>query len=242
MNKRDLHSIEALNGQIRDVEVFLYATRCSNLQRRALASLRDLHSEIHALKADAILDKDESGANMLLGFECVVGVLEAELEMWLHLKEGDPDKAWDSLIRAQRLCVAAARAHSGFSHLPQKHQRLLELEHLVFPPQVFVSSGLIVRRQDCSICGQEYEDCDHLLGMPYMGQFCRLVIHEAEVNHVAMVEQPADKSCRVTQFDVEGGTRNRMTWRISPKSTKGEEEPEGQIRGRATLLRTTGST
>ena len=242
MNERTLGSIESINQQISDAEVFLYATRCSSLQRKALASLCDLRSEIHDLKEDAILDKDEDCANMFLGFECVVGVLEAELEMWLCLKEEEPDKAWECLIRAQRLCVVAARAHDGFSHLPQKHQRLLELEQLVFPPQVFMSSGLIIGRPDCSICGQKYEDCTHLRGMPYMGQFCRLVIREPELNHVAIVEQPADKSCRVTEFDVEGGTRNRMTWRISPKCTDSAEQSEGQVRGRAILLSTTEST
>jgi hypothetical protein len=36
------------------------------------------------------------------------------------------------------------------------------------------------------------------------------------VDHVAIVDNPANKICRVLRFSTEGGYRNRMTWRVEP--------------------------
>lgn len=106
---------------------------------------------------------------------------------------------------------------SGFAHLSEHNKKLEAIEELVFPPQVFISSGMIVGKQECSICGAEYGDCNHLVGKPYMGRFCYIIAKDLSLDHVSIVEHPADKRCRVQHFDVEGGTRNRMTWKIEPK-------------------------
>ncbi|MDD3381663.1 MAG: hypothetical protein PHD68_10735, partial [Rugosibacter sp.] len=67
---------------------------------------------------------------------------------------------------------------------------------------------------ECSICGGDYDDCDHLIGRPYMGRFCYIIARDISLDHVAIVKEPADKRCRVERFNVDGGVRNRMTWRI----------------------------
>ena len=137
--------------------------------------------------------------------------------MWLLLKEGKPDAAWGELITAQMASVDAVRAHPGVAHLSEHNKRLEAIEELVFPPQVFISSGMIAGKQECSICGAEYGDCDHLVGKPYMGRFCYTIPKDLSLDHVAIVEHPADKRCRVKYYDSEGGRRNRMTWKIEPK-------------------------
>lgn len=237
MNKQDTDFIQEFNEIIKEAEVFRYITRSSELQRETTTSLGDLLARILQLKALAIEEQNEELANILLGYTCVVNVLVAEIEMCLLLKQDDPDKAWDQLIRAQKLCVAAARAHEGFDHLVAHHQRLELMEQLLFPQQVFLSAGLLIGWQECSICGSDYEDCDHLAGMPYMGEFCRIVARDAEPDHVAIVERPADKGCRVTEFNVEGGVRNRMTWRIQPKEVMHDATDDEQLTVGATILR-----
>ena len=47
-----------------------------------------------------------------------------------------------------------------------------------------------------------------------MGEFCYIIARDIELDHVSIVESPADKRCRVERFSVEGGTRNRMTWKF----------------------------
>ncbi len=238
MNDDKRTFVEDFNASIKEAENFLTIARCSELQRKAIASLDELRVKVRALKIGAIAERDEYLANLLLGYQCVVEALAAEIEMWILLKEENPDAAWDKLVEAQMSSLAACRAHPGFSHVGHHYQRLETIETLVFPPQIFVSSGMLVKRQECSICGIEYEDCGHLIGMPYMGEFCSVVAREIELDHVAIVENPADKACRIREFDVVGGVRNRMTWRVEEKDTVEEMRPVEQLRAQAILLRT----
>lgn len=220
MNENIQSLVEELNAVIREAETLKRITRCSELQRNAIKSLNDLRSEISSLKSEAIEEKQENLANMFLGYECACGTLIAELEMWILLKQEDPDSAWDKLVIAQEAAIGAVRAHPGFSHLGQHYERLEAIEELVFPPQVFMSSGMLVEHLECSICNKEYESCEHLVGKPYMGEFCQLILRDIKLNHVAIVDHPADKRCRITTAHVEGGVRNTMTWRIEPKNSK----------------------
>jgi hypothetical protein len=154
--------IDDFNGIIKECEDFCCITRHTTLQREARERLLRLSRRCMELKGEAIAAEDENFANLLLGFQCVCSALEAELSMWILLKEETPNKAWDELIRAQMSTANAARAHRGFSHLKGHGHRLQQIEELVFPPQVFVSAGLVVGYQECSICGGEYGNCEHI--------------------------------------------------------------------------------
>ena len=228
--------VEDFNAIIKDAERFLSIARCKELQRDAIASLENLRPRLIQLKQRAIAERDENTANMLLGYECAFCVIVSELEMWILLKEENPDAAWDKLVSAQMSCVDAIRAHDGFSHLVYQYNRLVTIEKVVFPPQVFVSSGMIVSRQECSICGLEYEDCNHLIGKPYMGKFCNIIAQDIRLDHAAIVESPSDKRCRIRVFEVDSGVRNRMTWRVEERDTFSEERSEGDTRAEATIF------
>jgi len=145
--------IKLFNKEVEEIEVHLSITRDSELQRDAIKKTESLKSEASTEKAKAIEDKEEEYANQLLGCECVADMLIAELEMWIFLKSEKPNRAWDRLIDAQDSARRAARAHDSCRHLEQQSERLLSIEKIVFPPQVFISSGLIVYEQECSICG-----------------------------------------------------------------------------------------
>ena len=207
--------INRFNERVKDIRPFLFITRDAEFQQTAIDSLAQFAVEVADQKAHAIKSNDEEYANALLGCQCIIGGLQAELKMWILLKQEKPDKAWDQLIAAQRACMAAARAHEGFGGASnQMWRRLNGIEHFIFPPQTFMSSGLIIEELHCSICEEDYEDCSHIRGLPYMGQFCRVVITKAKVDHVSLVDSPKDKSCRVLLVEVEGGMRNQMTWLI----------------------------
>jgi hypothetical protein len=212
--------IAHFNASVENKANLTYIVRDSDLQRDALAELSMLAKEAEGWKRRAISEQDEDYANLFLGCECVIEALKAELTMWLQLKEGKPDDAWNSLVVAQMATRDAVRAHKGFSYLEGRAIRLVNIERVVFPEQVYFSAGLIVEHQECSICGAEYEDCNHLVGMPYMGEFCRCILRAFKADHVAMVKDPANKQCRVVSFNAEGGKRNRMTWRVEPTLIK----------------------
>ena len=231
--------IEKLNNIVNGNLTFLHITRCSELQIAARETLTKFRQKILEMKSEAAKKQNEELANILLGYRCVVDALLGEIEMWLLLKREEPDEAWDKLVDAQKWSTAAARAHEGFSHLVHHHRRLEMIEELLFPPQVFVSAGMRIKHQECSICGREYEDCEHLKGMPYMGEFCNVIISDVELDHVGIVESPADKSCRITEFQVNDGVRNRMTWRVEAKETPGDAAGKGELgfHVTATILR-----
>jgi hypothetical protein len=212
--------IERFNASVEGKGNLSFIVRDSDLQRNALAELSALAAEVEGWKMRAISEQDENHANLFLGCECVIEALQAELNMWLQIKEGKPDDAWNSLVTAQMATRDAIRANSGYSHLEARAVRLANIERIVFPEQVFFSAGLVVGRQRCSICDAEYEDCPHLVGTPYMGAFCRCILEDVQGNHVAMVKAPANKQCRVVYFNAEGGKRNRMTWRVELACTR----------------------
>lgn len=226
MNYSDSPFVKEFNELVEECEVFICITRDSELQKGACNKLQNELVRISTEKRLAIARDDEDYANLLLSCECVASALMAEIKMWLLLKEGHPDEAWDALVAAQDGMSGAMRAHQGFDHLDQHIERLHAIEHLVFPPQVFLSSGTIVSQQICSICGKEYEDCAHVKGRPYMGRFCTVTLIPSKVDHIAIVDNPASKICRVLKFSTEGGYRNRMTWRIEPGENR-ERTAEG---------------
>lgn len=223
MNDTPSPQIEDFNRIVSEVEVLLFITRDAELQRDAIAQLSSLAAQVTAWKEQALREGRERDANIFLGCSCVIRSLQAELNMWLSLKDAQPDAAWEHLIESQAAAADAVRADPGFRHVESRAKKLDAIERCIFPPQRFVSAGLIVRNQECSICGMEYEDCPHLVGMPYWGEFCRIRLLNAQPDHVALVDDPANKLCRITHFQVEGGRRNRMTWGIEPDDTKPSE-------------------
>lgn len=223
MNNTTSSFISGFNKTVENCAVFLCITRDSQLQKTAIIQLLQLLKDLSDEKDKAKASGDEDYANLLLGCECIANGQIAEIKMWLLLKEDKPDEAWDALITAQDSFLAATRAHNGFTGLEGHIRRLAEIECLVFPPQVFLSSGMIVESQICSICADEYDDCGHVKGRPYMGEFCTVRLIPSKIDHVSIVKEPANKRCRVTSFSDEGGDRNRMTWVVKPKENANKE-------------------
>ncbi len=86
---------------------------------------------------------------------------------------------------------------------------------------MFNSPGMLIRTAECSICGKDYEDCLHVKGRPYMGQFCARVIKDVEFTEVSFVDDPADKRCYITSYSDDGGT----TWTDAMTMRKIERPP-----------------
>ena len=198
----------------KECQALLFITRDTASQREACVKLSDAIGNLRNVKHQVVSEAAEDFANLLLGFEFVAGCLQAELEMWMLLKEGNPDKAWDKLIVAQSSAANAVKAHGNLEDLEGHNERLHTIEELIFPPQVFISMGGVVHNPACSICGSNYEDCDHLIGKPYWGELCCAILKDFQPDHVSFVDHPANKHCRVTHFSDEGGKRNKMTWVI----------------------------
>ena len=74
---------------------------------------------------------------------------------------------------------------------------------------------MIVKDAECSICGKEYGECDHIKGRAYMGEQCYRIIKEADLLEASTVEKPANKLCRIISYTGNDGVkRDVLTWRV----------------------------
>jgi hypothetical protein len=81
--------------------------------------------------------------------------------------------------------------------------------------QTFLSPGFIVGSQICSICGQEYDDCDHIKGRLYKRKFCVTELRDLQALEVSFVDDPANKRHRVIAFTEDGVTKDSLTLRTT---------------------------
>src|SRR5712692_4281618 len=174
-------------------------------------------------KSVPIREEDETSANILLSMELVLTTVRHQLQLWIELKTGAAESAWDNLVDAQQACDAAigVRRQVTSNAQAQGLENLLSalrlIEQLVFPPQVFLSIGASVRSRKCSVCNGEYDQCGHIRGRAYMGKLCHTILHELDIQEVSIVPYPANKRARVTQFADGDKWRNRMTWRLDER-------------------------
>jgi hypothetical protein len=210
-----LAQYEAVTHQ---AQAMTFLPRASDLQEAAVKEIDSFLETLAGRKAAYVEVADEDRANFALGIELTLRALQAELGMWLRLKQEDPDGAWDHLVTAQQSLEAAIAVRQQLeidvSGLVNLSRKLLFIECWVFPPQMFFSTSGIAPRRACSICGADYDGCDHVRGRAYMGQVCRTIVQQGAPAEVTIVPVPDDKHCRITHFNDQGKTRNAMTWRL----------------------------
>jgi hypothetical protein len=228
--------IDHFNEGILEAEHFCSLTRSSKLQLERCLALDLLLYNATQIKHGAVRRGEDDNANLFLGFECAIGAIRSELMMWILLKREMPNEAWDRLVAAQMGCLDAVRAHIGFESCEQRLRTLEQFESQIFPSQVFTSAGFVSDRLDCSICGERYSKCEHLRGKPYMGHFCEVIHRNPRGDHVAMVNVPADKRCRVVSFKTKEGHRDRLSWEITPYKEGELFEEDGPLEAQMIFL------
>lgn len=209
---------------ITDCERYCYATRAKELQIEAIKRLEIVKGKAYALKIEMIAQSDNDSANQLLSLEEIIQGLIHELKMWVAIKGHDYDTAWSELVDAQGALRTAMQAHSIASHLLPHIEGLYSIEHLLFPPQTFFSPSMIIKKSTCSICDHEYGTCEHVVCKSYMGKMCTRRFDEAEIASISIVDNPANKHCRVKAITEGNSTRDFLTWRIMP-----EKKPEAKM-------------
>jgi len=221
MNQEEIDNfLTVFNTKILEAKKFCYFVRGVEFQKDALDDLDKFCCEVINLQAQVINAEDEENANTLLACILVLKAICFELKMWIALKEENPNLAWDSLINAQSRMTAAIKAHKIATQCEFFLNNLHTLEYFLFPPQIFNSAGYIIHKSECSICKADYEQCEHIMGKPYMGKLCSRKITDWEPLELSIVENPADKRCRVNSFNEGELNRDIMTWRLIEKETK----------------------
>jgi hypothetical protein len=204
----------------REMQTLAFIPRDTELQEDTAKRARQLIAFLGEEKEVAIGADDETWANELLLMEYAATAVVEQIDMCVALKRETPELAWDHLVRAQSACRAAIGVRRQVNSGPEPSalvhllEYLIQVEATVFPPQSFMSIGGTAHGQECSICGQEYDECRHVKGRAYMGRMCYTILHDVTVEEVSLVDIPANKHSRVTHFAEAGGRRNKMTWRL----------------------------
>lgn len=194
--------------------IYLFLTRDKKVFEEQLSLLTNLKSEIIETKSEFISQQNENEANKWLSIENICLSIIEGLNLFVKLKENDPDAAWNNLIAAQN--------HSHWSNNEYQLSGTIQrdcishfnnIELVLFPPQSFMSISMVSEKSECSICHKEFSECDHIRGEAYMGKACTEIATKIrDMHHVALVDHPDDKRCRVTHYgDKDPPTINKMT-------------------------------
>jgi len=203
---------------------FLFITRGKEFQEEVIIQLESLLNKIRTAKTQAIEDKAEQRANLLLLYECITEALLEFARMWVEIKNDEMDRAWDSLVNAQ-MALRGAILLRDDHQLRRFNERLHLIESVVFPSPMFFSIGYTTDSIECSICGQEYGECGHIKGRAYLGHICACIVRKWTLNEFSVVDDPANKHCRALSLSEGGLMRNFMTWRPVADNGDGEIVP-----------------
>jgi hypothetical protein len=197
------------------------------LQKEQIQLLTTFIEKLNTLKDSNKNRFSEPELNLILFIIFNIEAVKHELEMLVQLKENKIDMAWASLVRAQtKISVAIANHPFDQKHLQGYLSRLESYEKLLFPKMVFASVGYLIKKTRCAICGLEYEECDHMKGKFYNGELCIREIHEAELEEGSIVENPANKMCRMISTTIDGKEVDALTLKAKDATGKAYTKSE----------------
>ena len=118
--------------------------------------------------------------------------------LWKLISAGRYSDSWGVLQDAND-ALRFMRRSSGLT-LGSIVDQLAALESL-YPYKIFASAGWVVEKYECSICGNDIDsfECSHRKGELYRGKRAYAIVRNVlHMDHIALVEHPADKRCVIT--------------------------------------------
>lgn len=204
-----------LKEMITEFSRFVFIVRGTEIQEKVVEEISGLLNQIKEEKESQCQKNNELIANTLLSYEILLKSVSSEIQMAMNIKNDCAPIAWNKLVDAQGGIEAVLRIGILDTNLLRVYQnRLLLMEKILFPPQIFMSVGFITKESHCSLCRDSYEKCIHIKGRAYMGEMCMEVLTECtKLEEVSIVDNPADKRCRATSYNENGITVDAMTLR-----------------------------
>jgi len=228
--------IQQYNSTIKTAEEFSSPARDTKLQLEQCEILENLIYYALLNKKKAIEHADENVANLFLGYQCAAGAVLSEIRMWILLKFDKPNEAWDQYVAAQMALMDACRAHEGFQHGGEISLRLTTIEQLIFPKQSFVSAGFTAKQQICSICNLKYSTCIHLRHKAYWGELCDILHYGITGDHLALVDFPADRRCRIVSINTAEGVQDKLSLIVTPHEDDNATHDDASLVVQATMM------
>ncbi|ENV37743.1 hypothetical protein F959_01263 [Acinetobacter venetianus RAG-1 = CIP 110063] len=175
---------------------------CSiELKRIAIKNCLEFIKLIKKEKYSAIKNKKTYIADQLFHMQCVLNSLLSSLKIWLYIEKKQFKNGWDSLIDAYEYLFIAKKIneYKGLSNL---EMHLNSIEKSIFPKRkIYLSAAFTSSIGSCSICNKSFYECNHIENNIYCGKLCyRKNISNIKGNHIALVENPRDRRCLITNY------------------------------------------
>lgn len=184
------------------------------IQKEEIETIQKYLKELSDLKKEYVNRQLENEANLVYCIENSLLAIAYELQMLVNIKEDKMDEAWDNLVRAQ-VIYGTVISNSNFQDESNQIylSRLEQYEKLLFPNLYFQSVGGIIKQSHCSICNEKSGKCNHIKGKLYYGELCTRVITDIVLEEISLVENPANKHCRVISIEQNGKKIDILTLR-----------------------------
>ena len=165
---------------------------------RQTPSNADVLQELNELKQIAVKSNNQTMASAAWCFEQIAKGQDRYLAAFDDARCRRFYACWQKLEHVEILLVHLERHYVdntnafGVRTIRETTEKLQSL----FPYRVFLSPGLEILEAICSICGQIIRlrgSCGHKRLELYDGELCGRTITKARANHIAIVENPAQK-------------------------------------------------
>jgi len=191
-----------------------FVTISIEIQKEEIQIIEKYIENLKLLKKAFVVKKLENEANLVYCIENSLLAICYELQMLVSIKEDKMNIAWDNLVRAQ-VIYGSVISNSPFESEENTNYllRLEQYEKLLFPKLHFHSIGGVIKESHCSICKKKTGKCQHIKGKLYNGELCTRNITEMELEEVSLVENPANKHCRLLSVEQNGKKIDVLTLR-----------------------------
>ena len=115
------------------------------------------------------------------------------------------EKAWTALCDcSERIEYAAGccKPHSTIEWVFSEIERYEEAFQDALGPGLYFSPEILIKKETCSICGQDLRACNHISGYIYDGMRCYSIPNDIQSKSISIVEYPTDRRCRIWPWQV----------------------------------------
>lgn len=115
-------------------------------------------------------------------------------------------RAEDPLHRVP-ICIEHSGEIIGWTHVQEDEHGLRMKDGIFKDPAIWeridsgelrgCSIGGIATRSECSICGNDYAECNHISGLEYEGKICVNTIKKCNLAEVSLVREPVNQGCLI---------------------------------------------
>lgn len=153
---------------------------------------------LSGIKETYVNQNNQLGAKATWCLEIIGHIQDNFISAFRCFRAEEFRKSWVLLERCEQAITSLDRHFSekqdefGIEHIRVHTEQLQELFQLKWG----FSPGLLFKRVHCSVCQSRRtlrSDCGHEVGEIYDGNICYDIITEAEILHISLVDNPAQK-------------------------------------------------